>query len=204
MSLIIRIKSLPRFLLLVFFFSTGGVCFAQDPVAKRDFDEGQMHLNAGNYNQAIESFRMAVSLEEDYTDAYVEMGVAYKKKGDFDKAITYLEKAVSMGGNVFEPVYLSDAFTHLGAIYLKKGNFDRALKYLKQAVFINPNSSLAYNNLGLFYLSRGFLDKAIDNFYKAISLNPDSSNEAHYNLAIVYERKRNILAGKPMDKDPSK
>ena len=190
-----RIKSLFWVFLLVFF--CYGTSFAQDPVAKQYFDEGQMHLEAGNYNQAIESFRMAVSLEDDYTDAYIEMGAAYKEKGDFDKAIIYLEKAISIVGNVFEPAYLSDAFTNLGVIYLKKGNFDRAFKYLKQAVFINPSSSLTYNNLGLFYLEKGSFDEAIDNFYKAISLNPDPSNEANRNLAIAYEEKKNALEGKP-------
>ena len=63
-------------------------------------------------------------------DAYItdSLGWVYYKKGEFDKAIIYLKKAVELVPD--DPIMLE----HVGDAYLKLNDRENALKYYKKSL----------------------------------------------------------------------
>jgi len=51
-----------------------------------NFGLGQVYAKQGNQDAAIEAFKNAVSIKQDYLDAYSEMGYAYADNGQVDQA----------------------------------------------------------------------------------------------------------------------
>jgi tetratricopeptide (TPR) repeat protein len=116
--------------------------------------------------------------------AHNNLGTAYYKKGELDKAISEYKLALAL-----RPHY-ENALNNLGVAYSKKGMVEEAIEQHKIALAINPNSIGALLNLGAAYDTKGELDKAIMAYKKAIALKPNYAR-AHNNLAVVYFRKAN-------------
>lgn len=53
----------------------------------------------GGTDKAIEKFKKALSLKPEFADAYICLGIAYKREGDIKRAKEYLEKALSISPN---------------------------------------------------------------------------------------------------------
>lgn len=78
----------------------------------------------GEYVRAINCFKRVLDIEITYYsnftgDEFYNLGVSYKKRGDFEIAITYFEKAISyyhykLGQNHF---YTQNAYNNLGLTY---------------------------------------------------------------------------------------
>jgi tetratricopeptide (TPR) repeat protein len=116
--------------------------------------------------------------------AHNNLGTAYNKKGELDKAISEYKRALFL-----RPRY-ADAHNNLGAAYVKKGELDKAISECKKAITINPNYAEAHNNLGTTYLKKDELDKAISEYRQAIVIKPDYA-KAHNNLTVAYCLKEN-------------
>ncbi len=54
---------------------------------------GNLALEAGETNRAIEFYEKALKIEEDFPNALHNLGVAYRKKGHMNQSIKYLKKA---------------------------------------------------------------------------------------------------------------
>ncbi len=96
--------------------------------------------------------------------AYANRGIAYGKKGQYDQAISDLNKALEINPR------LALAYFTRGLSYAAKGQHDQAISDYNKALEINPRDALAYNNRGLAYLRNGQYDKAWEDVYKAQDL----------------------------------
>jgi Tfp pilus assembly protein PilF len=115
--------------------------------------------------------------------AYTNLGSAYQKMGQLDRAMENYEKAIALDPND----YL--AYTNRGVIFDKIGEFDRALESYNKAVLSNPEDYKPYFNRGLLYDKMGRTTDAIDDFEMAKRLNmkdPRIVAWAHNNLGILY------------------
>ena len=72
---------------------------------------------------------------------YSNRGQAYSDKGETDKALTDLKKAIEL-----DPKY-ADAYNNLGVLYVKTGDNEKAIVNFKKALEIDPNHKNAANNL---------------------------------------------------------
>ena len=70
--------------------------------------------------------------------AYMNRGVAYHLKGDYDRAIIDFDQAISL-----DPKYAS-SYNGRGYAYTRKGEYDRAIADLDQAIRLNPQYAMAY------------------------------------------------------------
>lgn len=95
-----------------------------------------------------------------YLNGYTE-----DKKQDFNKAISYFEKAASKGY-----VY---AYNNLGKIYEDKNDFKKAFEYYEKSA--NEEESWACNKLGLFYYNGIYVEKSIDIAFKYFNIGANSS-----------------------------
>jgi tetratricopeptide (TPR) repeat protein len=115
--------------------------------------------------------------------AYTNLGSAYQKKGELDKAIENYDKAISLNPKD----YL--AYNNRGAILGKVGQFDEAIESYNKAILSNPGDYKAYFNRGLTYDQMGRIYDSIQDFQRALALNmrdPRAIAWAYNNLGILY------------------
>lgn len=114
--------------------------------------------------------------------AYNNLGVAYKNRGEFEKAIEQFEKSLQ-SDHRYVAVYFN-----LGDIHYRQGEYGNAVQMLQYALTLNPASQLhldILNKLGRTYSAMGQTDNAIMAFQKAITVLP-SAIAPYNNLAVQY------------------
>jgi tetratricopeptide (TPR) repeat protein/GTPase SAR1 family protein len=95
-------------------------------------------------------------------DAYRGLGVAWRRRGDVDKAIRELRKAVAEDGDD------ADARAALGeALVADGGPYDEALRHLERAAAHAPPPALALYGLGRLWLVEGTVAIAGEQLTKA-------------------------------------
>jgi len=59
----------------------------------------------GLFNEAIDSFSKAISLQDNKADFYHNRGFAYRKIKDYEKAVEDYSKAINLDNNHFKAYY---------------------------------------------------------------------------------------------------
>ncbi len=101
------------------------------------------------------------------------------EKGNYQKAISYLEKALHYTPNSPEALNL------LGSSYKKLGRIERALFYFQEAIKNDPKQAEAYFNIGNIYAGTGKYEEAKKFYLKAIEVDPYLAR-AYNNLGNIY------------------
>ena len=117
-----------------------------------------------------------------FSEAYNNLGVAYKEKGDYDFAIGSYRRAIAL-----KPDY-AEAYNNRGEAYRSKGELDDAIVDYNMAIKLKPDYAEAYDNRGALYLGKDKFDRAIKDYTKAIELN--SNNADVYNRRGVAHMKK--------------
>jgi len=129
---------------------------------------GRIYSGFGYYEEAIRSFEAALAVEPHYPEAEMELGLAYRRRGeyqkgsdaealrhqDYEKAIEHLRRAIELRPNY------DDALSTLGGLYRRKGEYEKALEYYEGAYRADPSSSYALGNVASLSWYLGKLDKA--------------------------------------------
>jgi len=100
---------------------------------------------------------------------YSNRGVAYRKKGDYDRAIADHDKAISLNPKN------ASAYNNRAWAYFKWGKAAKGLPDANKAIELNPKSGTVYGTRGRIYEALDRKDEAIADFRKALEL--DLSNE---------------------------
>lgn len=135
--------------------------------ARVHYGLGLAYMTGGQFDKAIESFKVTLRLRPNSSDAYVSLALAYESKGLIDEAIAQFQNALSV--NPSDP----NVYSNLGVIYLSRGQMDKAIEHCLTAVKLNPNFAEAYYNLSLAYSAKGDKDKADEYYGRALRLKPE-------------------------------
>lgn len=143
--------------------------------------EGLTYFGLKEYKEAEKSYKKAIKLKSDYSEARYNLCGLYLTLDELDNAIDQCSKSAS------DLVYRSryKAFTSLGVAYFRKGNTDKAKECYQKALDINPSFVYTHNELGKLYMSTGKEGEAVDEFKKAVN-GYNLYDEAHYNLGLAY------------------
>ena len=114
--------------------------------------------------------------------AYLNRGVAFGDKSEFDMAIKDFTTAISL-----DPRYV-DAYLNRGMAYVAKGEYDRALQDYDTAIKVQPDFADAFTNRGSVFLRKKEFDLAIVEYNRAIVLQPGLS-AAYLNRALAHKNK---------------
>ncbi|MFQ5674822.1 MAG: tetratricopeptide repeat protein [bacterium] len=114
-----------------------------------------------------------------------QFGMYYKKQGDLEKAVTYLEKAKAQFPNFVEN---ANPYSALADIYLETGEKRKAILELRQLTGLNGRNLPALKQLGDLCLESQDYDCVIESLSKAIYVTPFDS-DVHRKLATAYEAK---------------
>ena len=164
---------------------------------------GGILFNMGRLDEAIEQYRIALSLDENSAAGHANLGLALMKKGLTKEAIKEYQRAVEIDpGDVNVRLELGRAYaksgstdkaiehyriilknnpdsvetnTALGAALAAKGSFNDAVAYYEKALSIDPGYAEALYNLGAAYANLGYLDKTVGYFEAAIRSRPDNA-----------------------------
>lgn len=124
---------------------------------------GLIHYDRKESILAINDFTRCLELRPDYGRAYSFLGMSYFQLGRTDQAISFLERAVNLGGDINTP-YL------LGYFYLVDGAVAKASRTLQAAAEKPEIAFIAEFYLGILNLQRGAKEKANRNFEKSCEL----------------------------------
>ena len=128
---------------------------ASDFLAQHDWDQAEQHARA------------ALAIWPDMAIALRMLGVVYTQRGQFDEAITVLERALTR-----DP-FSAEAFNTLATAYMQKRVFDKAEELLHTSLSIRPGYAIAQANLGLLYVLQQKYEPAVEQFEAAGPNLPD-------------------------------
>ena len=143
---------------------------------------GLIYKGAEEIHAAAEAFQRATTADENYIEAYYELGdVLLIHLGDIAQATQVLQKAVAIDADH------ARARTLLGIAYFRENLTDAAISELQHAIKLDPTSLMARYTLGSVFLQREAWQSAIDAFKKLIEIDPFHA-KAHFSLGTAYRR----------------
>ena len=188
---------------------------AKHPVPMAYHNLGLEYLTAaGKRDTALTLFSKAIAVDPGLAAAWLNRGVIYGSKHDYERAIANYNEAERLDPRLAE-IYVNRGNSYLaigmagraikdystavsrrpaqaegwynrGNAYLAVRQYDRAIADFTRALALE-NSFAIYNNRGNAYLAGGDVPKAFADFSQAILLEPLSPN-AYYNRARVYAK----------------
>lgn len=109
---------------------------------------------------------------------YSNLGAAYVRKGEFDKAVPYIEESLRLNPS-------QDASNlNMGIVMAVQGHDDTAIPYYERSLRVNPLNDVAHHNLAICLKRRGRTQEAMEHFRQAIRITPANA-EAHNNFGIL-------------------
>ncbi|UCE08268.1 MAG: tetratricopeptide repeat protein, partial [bacterium] len=110
---------------------------------------------------------------------YLNRGIVYEYRGEYEKAIVYFTRAVEINPNYAE------AYNRRANIYVGMKDYDKAIFDYNEALRLEPEYAEAYFNRGNAYYDIGYFDKAISDYTCALKI--DSTHaEVYYNRGNIY------------------
>ncbi len=106
------------------------------------------YCQLGEYESCIEYYNMSLELEPANFDAWVNLGISYRKTGDSDKAMESYKTALEYDpeDNSSVPLY-----TSLGSLYIELDKPMSAISYLEKARELYPEKADIHAYLALAY-----------------------------------------------------
>ncbi|MBN1694919.1 tetratricopeptide repeat protein [candidate division WOR-3 bacterium] len=164
---------------------------------------GNIHLQQGRYDRAIEQFKEA---EEKYPGSYgpiVSLSVSYYMKKEYKTAVDYLEKAIEMDKKgaegkiqsyegLLNTKYLKWQIYYNGAVEYSKDNSAKGVELAKKSLEVDDPAqvSQSYNLLASMMFNSGKIDEAVKFLAKAIEINTKNI-EAYMTLGHFYLTQKN-------------
>ena len=138
---------------------------------------GIAYWRKNDLKNAINAFEMALAVDEDYVNAFFNLGDIYltlsmknKDKNAIQISLSYFIKVIELEPNNWE------ALNNLGALYLELGDKRKTKEAWEKTLEINPKSTRTHYFLGILYLSEGKLKESLDHltqykidYYKYLS-----------------------------------
>ena len=176
--------------------------------------KGLILKKQGKFEDAVDAFSKAVSVEPDFAIGWYNLGRIERSLNHFKMAKTYLDRSINLQSDLtkayFERALLfkqigekekalddyntiikmkgdtyMEAFSNRGLTKKMLGDYGGALADLNQAIEEFPQNAELRKNRGNLNLLLGLHRKAIDDYTQAIALN-DNYAEAHYNRALAF------------------
>ena len=136
---------------------------------------GLLHEAQGDLDGAIDLFKQVIAGTDPdpMTQAYIDLGEAYQKKGDFDSALMAYRSAAEINHRSL------DAINGVGVMLMKRGDLDHAKAWFDDALQIDPFFLPAHVNLGNLLFEQGDFVAAQEEY--ATVLKSDRNNVAALN-----------------------
>lgn len=135
--------------------------------------------------EAIMNYEKALNLNQNLTELYTPLGIAYFQKGEINKAKTYLSKAIATEADNPETQYF------LASILYKETNYNDALTAVQKSLKNDPDNADAVYLLASIYDKLDRDTEALPEYKKAVAINPKLT-EAWFDLGALYYNDANF------------
>lgn len=163
------IAALGWLLILVLVLAAPAVGASGDSVeaALRANNRGVGYMSRSAFGQAEKQFQQAISLDPDFLEAHVNLGIAQYAAGSDQAARATLNDVLKRDPHQIRALYT------LGLIEKNHGNYAAALAHFKAALALDPHDkdSNYFCAFSLFHLRR--YKEAIHYYEQALQINPD-------------------------------
>lgn len=144
------------------------------------FMRGFANKERGDTARAIKFFQIAADQDQDYYEAFNQLGLIYAAKGN-DLAIDYYNNAIDINPELIAARY------NLAMYFQENEEYSSAINAYLNIIDIDSLYKNAYFNLGYIYLVYLELyETAVDYFSDAIRLHPEYI-DAYFNRGYSYE-----------------
>ena len=169
---------------------------------------GHLSSSQAMFDQAIEAYRHALSLDGTNKDARYQLGVILSDhKNNLEAALSEFKKVRS-----FDPHHTA-ALSRLAKGYVSQEKFETALEYIHELIKLDsanknlieeflkdteiklqkdPNNQILRFGFGLFSMESGEPDKAIREFQTIIKKSPDLALKGYFYQGICWEEKARL------------
>jgi len=144
---------------------------------------GSVFFQRGYFDQAEESFRLALSADPASSEALYGLGSVYLKKGNAGEARLSFERTTKL--NPTYPDTLPNAWNNLGLLATQEGRTAEAIPYFEEALRLSPDHLIALDNLGNAYRQLQQWEQARKVLERAVVVAPQDA-EANYSLGMVF------------------
>ncbi|MGE0404922.1 MAG: tetratricopeptide repeat protein, partial [Candidatus Korobacteraceae bacterium] len=118
------------------------------------------------FDEAIQRFHEALSVEPDLWYANVDLGFTYYLIGRYEEGIRYMQRGTELNPN--DP----QQFTYLAAAQIKAGRLDLAEEAIRKAIALAPGMPSYHLSLGLILERQGKLEDARNAFLTELEIDP--------------------------------
>jgi Flp pilus assembly protein TadD len=149
---------------------------------RSDYETAMRHLAEERYEQGIALLVTVTESAPQVTSAHIDLGIAYSRIDDLQKAEATLKRALELNPN--HPV----AHNELGMVYRRLGRFQEARESYALALALHPEFHFARRNLAILcdlYLAD--TDCALENYTLYTQAVPDDE-EASMWIADIRNR----------------
>lgn len=159
--------------------AVGGCNAIQRIRADHRIHRGEVKLHEDDLEAALAEFQAAAELDPTLAVAHSQMGIIYRRMGDYELAIDCFIDAITRNP------YSFDDTLNLAQLYHYTKRITDAIQAYLHAVELKPNDFDAQLNLGVCYQETGDTNQAIQRFQNAIEIDPDRPY-AYVNLGVAF------------------
>lgn len=128
------------------------------------------------------------------TRANTQMGVWYRKRGEYDKAAAYLRTAIRRQTKDYTRPKDAEAMYNLGLVLKAQGKYDAAMDTLYRATWNYTFNSAANTQLAQMYAQRGDWEMALDRLQEAVAYNGRNYQALDFMGLVLQKLGRNAEA----------
>lgn len=135
------------------------------------------------YKKAEADYREAIRLNPNNDLAYIGLGDIYIKGGDYDRAIEFYNKVLSISKGSKRIILLNN----LGFAYAKKGEYKKSLEILNEGIQNYPNDAEIWRSRAQTYDAMGQPEKGIPDMDEFLKRKPGDARSYRFR-ATLYEK----------------
>lgn len=113
------------------------------PDVRAGYESAVRLLEQQQYEQGIAELIKVIEGAPNVTAAHIDLGIAYARAGDLDKAEASLKQALQL--NARHPI----AYNEIGMVYRRQGKFNEARASYEKALELFPQFHFAQRNLAI-------------------------------------------------------
>ena len=140
---------------------------------------GMLYEARGDNARAMEHYLDAVRTAPSDPDGFMNIALLFSKKGHYDKAADFFEKAFSLRTS-----HSAELHYNFAVFRFTQGDMPQAYEHYLKCLDINPGHAMALNNLGILFHSQGQYREAALLFQRSLLMEPGNTRRM-LNLAAA-------------------